>query len=166
MNTISLNEKEKLFCRYYADLLNPKEAALRAGYSPKMAEKAAYKLLTRSEISAEIEEHLHSTRQGRLLEQAVTGLLRLAFGNTNDAALLALTHSELDQDAIEALDLYSIAELKKHRDGGFEVKFADRLKAIEALVSIARQLQPQEDTAGFLEALMGCAEEEKKDGAL
>ncbi|MBQ5740046.1 MAG: terminase small subunit, partial [Oscillospiraceae bacterium] len=34
MNKISLNEKERLFCRYYADFLNPKEAALKAGYSP------------------------------------------------------------------------------------------------------------------------------------
>lgn len=165
MNKISLNEKERLFCRYYADFLNPKEAALKAGYSPKSAERAASKLLARQDVSDKIEENLQKAKQSKLLEQAATGLRRLAFSRNNDAALLALIHSELDSSVIDKLDLYSITEFKKQRDGGFEIKFTDRIKALESLISLAGRMQSEEDPSGFLEALISRAEEDK-DGEI
>lgn len=165
MNTISLNEKEMLFCRYYANCLDAKEAALRAGYPPKTAVKTGTKLLMRGEVATQVETLLQQERQSKLLEKAITGLQRLAFDRSNDAVLLALTHSELDEKAVEELNLYSISELKRLKDGGFEIKFTDRLKVLEALIGLAQQLQEEGDPTGFLQALMDRAEEEK-DGTV
>ena len=71
-------------------------------------------------------------------ETAEDGLRRLAFGDIADAVRL-LYHSpesleELEcMSGLESLNLFAVSELKKGRDGLLEVKFYDRLKALQLL---------------------------------
>lgn len=47
-----LNQRQELFCREYIKDLNGTQAAIRAGYSPKTADRMAYELLKKPEIQA------------------------------------------------------------------------------------------------------------------
>lgn len=61
---------------------------------------------------------------------------RLINGRINDAVILAKSNpEELTEEDIRRLDLYNVTELKIGK-GVCEVKFADRLKAIEKLNEI------------------------------
>ena len=60
------------------------------------------------------------------------GYEKLAFGSVNDAVRL-LFAEELDVDALKKMDLFNVAEIKRVKGGGMEIKFADRLKALQCL---------------------------------
>ena len=47
-----LNQRQELFCREYIKDLNGTQAAIRAGYSPRTADRMAYELLKKPEIQA------------------------------------------------------------------------------------------------------------------
>lgn len=50
-----------------------------------------------------------------------------------------------------------ISELKKQRDGGFEIKFFDRLKALEKLDEIAKYHQNNHSAIDFCNAINNSA---------
>ena len=86
------------------------------------------RLLTEKRIKdeiAELEGKLAATRA-----EALCGYRRIAFGNISDAVKLIL-ESDGDRLDAEKLDLFNVAEIKKPRGGGMEIKFFDRLKALE-----------------------------------
>lgn len=47
-----LNQRQEMFCREYIKDLNGTQAAIRAGYSPRTADRMAYELLKKPEIQA------------------------------------------------------------------------------------------------------------------
>jgi hypothetical protein len=69
-----------------------------------------------------------------LREDAVRRLAELAFGRANDAAVLALDPAG-QQGHLAELDLRAVSELKV-TDKGVEIKFLDRVRALEALGAI------------------------------
>lgn len=143
-----LTEKEKLFCSYYAGFGDARGCAARAGYciSP---EKSAQKLLSRADIRAEI-DRLEKERRPFSL-QAEKGLFRLAFGSVADVLKLMLCEDALSAEEIEKLDLFNVSEIKRPKGGGIEIKFFDRLKALEKL---AQAGGGKEDTqSSFIKAL-------------
>jgi len=66
--------------------------------------------------------------------QALAGLRRLAFGPSNDAVRLLLC--DLSESPVEVgeLDLFHVSEIKRPKGGGFEIKFYDRLAALQLLL--------------------------------
>lgn len=66
---------------------------------------------------------------------AAEGYRKLAFGNITDSLTLMFSDnlSELD---FNNLNLLNISEIKKPKDGSLEIKFFDRLKALEKLENI------------------------------
>ncbi|HCW80102.1 MAG TPA: hypothetical protein DG942_03225 [Ruminococcaceae bacterium] len=60
-----------------------------------------------------------------------SGYEKLAYGKVNDAVRLMFRNG-LDPSELRKLDLYSVAELKQTKDG-LEIKFYDRMKALECL---------------------------------
>lgn len=70
--------------------------------------------------------------------RACLGYERLALGKVTDAIKL-LYCENLSDDEIEKLDLTNIAEIKKPKDGAMEIKFFDRLKALEKWVISIRK---------------------------
>ena len=53
---------------------------------------------------------------------------------------------------LEEMDLFPITEIKRPRTGGIEMKFCDRLKALEKLAQLEAQ-ETQENGASFYQAL-------------
>lgn len=126
---MSLTKKEKDFCKYYLFCKNPREAAAKAGYV--FPELSGIKLLERSDIGDEL---LVLSEKLERRTDVADGLRRIAFGSVADAVKLALQGGEIP-DA-DKLDLFSVSEIKIPKSGGIEIKFYDRIKALEALASM------------------------------
>ena len=142
-----LTKKELLFCRLYADCGNGREAASRAGYKV-MSEAVSKKLLDDEDIVQEIAR----IRKGRASDSAevAAGLRRIAFGSVADAVKLIFSEGLTDED-IEALDLFNVAEIKCPKSGGVEIKFFDRIKALEKLQGVCDSRSG--GSVSFIEAL-------------
>lgn len=125
-----ITEKERLFCRYYVLTGNYREAAAKAGYANP--EKAGARLISGRKISETVAE----MKSGMpVSEDVIRGLKRLAFGSIADA--VSLFFAEEPPKNPDALDLFCVSELKRPKGGGLEIKFFDRLKALEFLATIA-----------------------------
>ncbi len=145
----SLTPREKKFCSYYVNSGNFKEAAAFAGYHDPDKHGAA--LLARSAVNQEI-ERLFAERNKNYRQQARAGYQRLAFGNVADAVRLMFTDNPDEQD-LGSLDLFNVAEIKRPKDGALEIKFFDRIKALEKLESADQQEHSQ--VSDFYRALVG-----------
>ena len=149
MNDKKLTKKELDFCRWYVKLRNPKESALKAGFDI-LPEYRAICLLGKNEIREKIKEmETYVKTDGDLIS---AGLSRLAFGSIADSVKLLLSCKDSEIPPIDSLDLFNISEIKFTCGKGMEIKFFDRLKALEAL----REMQSQNaeaDTMNFFEAL-------------
>lgn len=123
-----MTSKEKLFCTYYSIGRNPREAAVKSGYM--FAEKTALRLLKRDEVKKEIARLDKQRKTGD--EDIASGYYRLAFGCVSDAVSLLFCDS-VTPDDIEKMDLFNVAEIKRKKSGDIEIKFFDRLKALQLL---------------------------------
>ena len=63
---------------------------------------------------------------------ATAGYIRLAFGSISDAVSL-LYMDKPSREELEKMDLFLVSEIKHPKDGAVEIKFFDRLKALEKL---------------------------------
>ena len=68
-----------------------------------------------------------------LLEQ----MGRLAFARVNDAVKLAFLPEE-ERDVIGRLDLSALTEFRRSGAGTVEMKFTDRMRALERLLELSR----------------------------
>lgn len=142
---MALTSKETEFCRQFAQLRNAREAAARAGYV--FPEKAGLKLLCRPQIVEKIESFAEQLRR---CSEAADGLRRIAFGSVADA--VKLVFSPESACSPEELDLFMISEIKLPKSGGIEVKFFDRIKALEALGSVSEGVE-SDGAAPFINAI-------------
>ena len=143
-----LTQKEKLFCRLFAQTLDARQSASRAGYRLN-PDKAAIKLLSRDEINEQIS--VFSQQASSVHAGAKKGYHRLAFGSAADAVKLLLCADKLSPEEIEELDLFNVSDIKRPKGGGLEIKFFDRLKALERLEKLGTG---EENTqSSFVQAL-------------
>lgn len=149
MNERKLTKKELDFCRIYVRLRNPKEAAIRAGYEI-LPEYRAISLLSKKEIRQKITELEKENLVNESLVSA--GLERLAFGSCADAVKLILSANQDTSPNIDTLDLFNVAEIKFTCGKGMEIKFFDRLKALEKLSELS-QNGKETATLSFYESL-------------
>ncbi len=142
---MSLTKKEKDFCRYFLFCKNSREAASKAGFV--FPELAGLRLLERREIKEEIASL--KIEQERYAD-AADGLRRIAFGSVSDAVKLAFSGGDMHD--LDKLDLFSVSEIKIPKGGGMELKFYDRIKALEALATIGDGAG--DNSAPFIEAIV------------
>ena len=69
MEEKKLTEKQKAFCDEYLIDLNATQAAIRAGYSAKSARQAAWNLLDRPEVQAQIKARMDQKNAERIATQ-------------------------------------------------------------------------------------------------
>ena len=98
------------------------------------------------------ERCISCTRRFGCKKRVLLGYERLAFGSTTDAFRLLMSDTELD---VDRLDLYNVSEIKKPKDGAMEIKFFDRLKALEYLGTASTDAS---QAGSLYEALNRCAE--------
>lgn len=131
---MSLKEKEKLFCYHFCETRNARTAAIRAGYGILTSRNAA-KLMSREDIRKEI-EHIDASRLVST-QEVISGYRQLAFGSVADALKLIYRDDCPEKSELEGLELFNISEIKKPKGGGLEIKFFDRMKALEHLESLS-----------------------------
>lgn len=148
-----LTAKQKLFADEYLVDLNATQAAIRAGYSKKTAQRIGSEILSKPLVQAEIQK-----RQGRIQnkleitqEKIVRELASIAFANGADFAEVI----ELgDFQSVKFKGTESMAPEKraaiasiKSSANGIEVKTHDKLRAMELLGKFLGFLNPNGDTA-------------------
>jgi len=111
-------------------------------------------MLRRKDVQAELQGMRDGFRDQILREDAVRRLAELAFGRANDAAALALS-APGQCPPVDKLDLSAVSELKV-TDKGVEVKFLDRIQALEALCGLLEQ--NGDGGASFFQALEAAAD--------
>lgn len=137
---VRLSAKQERFVEEYLIDLCAKQAAIRAGYSPKSAEKIGYELLQNTRVRARVDEAIadRSRRTGVNADRVVRELARIAF--LDPTRLVNMDHATLLADASED-DRAAIAGIKvKVIPGGEEgdivereIKFWDKNRALELL---------------------------------
>lgn len=125
-----LTKREKRFCVCFLSSGSCRDAARRAGYEGD-CELVGEELICKSEITAEL-ERLSAQREKSLASLAMQGYRRLAFGSVCDAVSL-LYKSEPSDEELREMDFFGVSEIKRPKDGSMEIKFFDRLKALEKL---------------------------------
>ena len=125
-----LTAKEKTFCNCFVSCGSADEAAYSAGFvrNPK---RSGEELLCREDNADEI-KRLGKCRTSSLSEIATVGYRRLAFGKISDAVSLLYMENP-SREQLEHMDLFLVSEIKRPKDGSMEIKFFDRLKALEKL---------------------------------
>lgn len=133
---------------YYLYLTSdPVEAARRSGIDEVCAIKLASSRGTQRKLS-----RLYNMHENDLCK-ARAGLERLAFGRINDAAELVFSCDEEGGfSRYDGADLFMVSEMKKVKGGGVEVKFFDRLKAIEQLIELDELIERKQSSGRFLTA--------------
>lgn len=127
-----LTNREREFCSCFLNSGSAVLAAKRAGWD-KNPETAGEKLLCKKEIADEI-RYLATQREKSLANMASVGYQRLAFGNISDAVSLLYMENP-SRTELSNMDLFLVSEIKRPKDGSMEIKFFDRLKALEKLES-------------------------------
>lgn len=142
-----LSKKERLFCLCFLNSLDSELSAKEAGYT-KNPKKKGQTLLTKSEIADEI-ARLKNVRGQAMRNSSVLGFERLAFSSVSDAVSL-LYMDKPTKEQLEKMDLFMVQEIKKPKDGAMEIKFFDRLKALEKLMGLTTK---EEQSGSLLDAI-------------
>lgn len=136
-----LTEREELFCEYFARTCDPGFSAARAGWRV-LSEHRGLRFLREKRIR----DAIRRLQKENAIPSASSGLARLAFGSNRDAIRLALCEEPMSAEELDRLDLYAVSEFKRPKGGGVELKFFDRIKALEALANLQ---QPEDGNSGM-----------------
>ena len=141
MSKKGLTPREKEFCLRYCETMDSQEAARLSGYRKEPLRRAEA-LLVREDIQREI-SRLSESFEAVSRRSARRGYEKLAFGSISDAISLLYLKNP-DKAQIEELDLYCVSEIKT-KDGCMEIKFFDRLKALEKLSEKKEESKEREE---------------------
>jgi len=101
---------------------------------------------------SERRERVKRKKKGAQL--VMEGLEQLAFGEINDAVRLAFSEEMPSPELLAGMNLFNVSEIKCAK-GGVEIKFFDRIRALEKLYEIAHAGDSGAAAASLLEALAG-----------
>lgn len=90
-----------------------------------------------------------SEKKKRRSQKVKRAYERLAYGGICDAVRLLFAEDTQPQN-LEKMDLYNVAEINRPSKGGMQIKFFDRMKALE---SLERMELEKEEKPSFYEAL-------------
>ena len=132
---MAITEKQKKFVEEYLIDLNATQAAIRAGYKAKNAQRASEigcQLLQKNEVAKRMAER--SRRTGINTDRVLIELAKIAFANADDIieskdATLKENASRDDLAAIQSIKVKTFGEDGVER----EIKLADKLKALDML---------------------------------
>lgn len=134
-----LTEKQQRFIDEYLIDLNATQAAIRAGYSVKTADKQGYQLLEKTRVAEAISEKMaeRSRRTGVNQDRVVMELAKIAFVNaadvidSDDATIKAGATAD-DTAAIQSVKV-KVIPTKEGEGVEREIRLNDKLKALELL---------------------------------
>lgn len=155
-----LNKKEMIFCYFFVETGNPKEALSFA--KMENTSETLPKLMSDPLIKDQILKNYES-KKINLGIKAEIGYERLAFNDISDCIKLMFI-KDIENYQINKMNLFNISEIKRLKDGTMEIKFFDRIKALEKLQSIGSE-QCEDDIYSFYSSLKkdNSASSRKKD---
>ena len=115
-----MNKQQQDFCKYFIYSRNPKESALKAGYSKSFSESKAYQLPEKyKEYIAEIETEYYATVFKALAIDSVKALREIIQNSENDSARLSASKYVLElTGAVEP----------QHNDMKIEIRMPDEYR--------------------------------------
>lgn len=132
-----LNERQKRFCDEYLIDLNATQAAIRAGYSEKTANRIASENLSKPDILAYIDERKKARIDRTQITQdfVLLELLKIAKANGTDFTTVGKRNrvTLTPTEDLPAEKRAAVASVKKGAKGAVEVKTYDKVKALELL---------------------------------
>ena len=140
----------RAFAKMFVRTRNGSETAVRLGAEPSQAKQIEADYLANKAVKREIRKL--DKEDVQTLCYVKTGLSRLAFGSINEAAALVFSEEPTREEVLRA-DLFNVAELKKVKGGGVEMKFFDRQRALEKLVELDPELKEISAAQEFLNAV-------------
>ncbi len=104
-----------------------------------------------------------SSGKGKAMQKKTVeeGLRQLAFGDISD--VIRLLYALPEEQQLKDMDFFNISELKRGKDGVWEIKFYDRMAALECLERVQNS---REEIAPLYQALkescrmLSCSKEE------
>jgi len=132
MGNENLNRKKRIFCYHLVETGNPYEAFSLANM--KDEKESIPKLMLDDSIRNEIAK-IYEYKKQSLSMKAGIGYERLAFGEIFDCVKLMFI-KDIDDFQLSNMNLFNISEIKRLKDGTMEIKFFDRMKALEKLEQI------------------------------
>lgn len=143
--------QKKFLCRFAAGK-SVAEAAAACGIPESSAYEEGIKILRHPEAFKFVTE-IAVTMKRYDKDSAEECLDRIINGRINDAVILAKScPDELTEEDVRKLDLYNVSELKFSK-GVCEIKFADRIKAVEKLNEIRAGKAADNAAQSFLDAI-------------
>ncbi len=151
------NPKHVAFAGFYAATFNREEAAIKAGYSPRSADKIATQLIAnpavRHLLAIEIRKRIEAAELNS--QMILRELARIAFSDIRDVmswgpsgGVKIKPSDELDEGVARAIE--SVSETVTKTDAGTtirrEVKMHSKLNALEKLAKIFKMLSPDTNT--------------------
>ena len=133
-----LNFRQLAFIKEFCIDLNVTQAAKRAGYSEKTSYAIGHTLLKKVEIQAGIQkERQHiADRNDVTVDRIVQEFSRIGFAQHTDMVTLKGGWVVIKStDDLTSDQKASISQIKQNKDGDIEVKFYDKLRALENLAS-------------------------------
>lgn len=104
------------------------------------------------------------TQPNKSKRKIMRGYDKLAFGGISDAVRLMFC-DDPNLLEIREMDLFNVAEIKRPRGGGMEIKFFDRIKAMQCLEQISDERE--QGASGFYRALeqgVSCFQPDASEG--
>ncbi|CDE30967.1 terminase small subunit [Ruminococcus sp. CAG:403] len=96
-------------------------------------------------------------------ELVQAGLARLAFGSGADAVSLLLSGEERSPQQLRQMDLFNLSAVKRDKNGGVELHFFDRQRALERMYEYANSATGKEAAQNLLAALAGSGAQQDGD---
>ena len=130
-----MTERQKRFCDEYLIDLNATQAAIRAGYSVKTADRIGPELLGKTCVSKYLSDAMKNREERTKISQdkVLAELAAVAFSNVTDIATIKEGVVFIkDTEELTEMQTSAIASIKEGRNG-VEVKMNDKIKALELL---------------------------------
>ena len=119
--------RQRTFCQTYLRTMDPERSAAEAGF------KEGFALLARESVQTQLEQMREAVAGQLRREDVLRRLAQMAFGQASDGVKLALQGREAEMDG---MDLSAVSEIRVTDKGGVEIKFVDRVKALETLCGL------------------------------
>ena len=151
-----LTDKQRTFVAEYLVDLNATQAAIRAGYSAKTADRIGPELLGKTWVAAAISEAIEKRNQrtGISQDRILEELGRIAFGDLRDAVewgpegVMLIDSAQLTDDQAAAIS--EVGETVTKDGGSTRIKRHDKVKALELLMRHKGMLNDKLETSGNL----------------
>ena len=144
-----MKKREKEFCRLTVVTGNPQTAARRAGY--RHPDEVWPELVTRPDIAAEIRQVAREVSKV-FRDTLLCSVFRMMTAENNDALRL-LYHEQMSDEEIAGMNLSGVAEIKRTKDKSVEIKFFDRIKALDRLSELNDAADDGTSSGGLIEAM-------------